>query len=227
MFLGLSVSAAAQDRARIEQSVVRVFVFIDGRVQTSGTGFVIGGNGLVVAAAEIGRWRRAHLRVFSAGQPADSANQGLSARVVEIMHEAHIVLLEVPGLDAPALPLQLLPVANRAEVSVASFPRTREGKWPRQVVTLSPGEILLWGVPDPSRYFSAGQNAFVLFDATPEPGSMGGPLLNACGQVVGISVLAQTEPKYTNYIAASTLLILAAAQAHGIPVAAVTTPCVH
>jgi S1-C subfamily serine protease len=218
-------NGAAQDRAQYERSVVRVFALIDRRVQASATGFVVTAAGHVVAAPEIAVWRRTELRVFASDEPTDGINLGEPARVVAVDPASNIVLLHAPSLKAPALALQLRPVTRPLAVLVASFPRTVEGKWPRQVMAVSPGAILEWNVSNPLHDLGGGPRAFHRYGATPQPSTNGGPLVNACGEAVGIAVLAQSLASGTRLYAASAQLIRDAARSFGLDVTIAGQPC--
>lgn len=219
-------SAAPQDRSRIERSVVRIFVLIDGRVQASSTGFVISAAGHVVTAPEIGMWRRANLRIFAPDLPTDGTNPGEPGRVLAIDRPSNIVVLHAPSLRAAALPLQLRPLVGPMLVSAASYPRTVEGKWPRQVMALSPGAILEWGLSSPFGDRDAPPGAFHRYDAVPRPSTNGGPLVNTCGEAVGISVLADLLATGTRLYAASAQLIHDAAKSLGIDAVTAKAPCI-
>nr|MBX2805328.1 trypsin-like peptidase domain-containing protein [Hyphomicrobiales bacterium] len=109
--------------------------------------------------------------------------------VIWFSEELDLALLQIPGLVAPALPINDSELDKEDRVRAAGFPTTSnavdQGREASLISTRTGGQV--------SRYFQADwKNAgrkvkVVQHTAAINRGSSGGPLINQCGEVVGIN----------------------------------------
>jgi serine protease Do len=193
-----ALSEAVQDLARrVHPCVVKVVAmgYLDsddggdqgtvGRGQSSGSGIVIDPDGYVVTNAHVlaGADHAQITLPASAAPPGwDGWNPGagkiLPARVIGVDAEADVALLKVPKAGLPYLPLTAEPVRQGQVVLAFGSPRGLDDSVSMGVVSSTARQF------DPDDPI-----AYVQTDAPVNPGSSGGPLVNAAGEVVGISTL--------------------------------------
>ena len=180
---------------QVERSLVRVFVEEpNGRGRGSGSGFVVAEGGWVatnyhVIAAHLDRgWR---IDVLPARRPGDTNHSDLQDKPFAAMLVAHwrdidLALLQVPELQRPALPLA---ASARIEAGTPifgfGFPGAADRLGPLAVPSVVTGTI---SRTFEGRWMEEGATVGIIqHTAAANPGNSGGPLVNGCGQVVGIN----------------------------------------
>jgi S1-C subfamily serine protease len=166
--------AAAQEAETVNKSLVRVFAQKDGTM-TVGTGFAIGDKGHVVTVDHVAT--AGVLRVVRAGDPVDAA-YAKPAKVVYTNKERNLAILEVPGLGAWGLALSGTPAKQGMQVYLLGYPGGNVTS-----STLSSGLVQKLV----TKKIGGADVGFVQHEAKGGPGSGGGPLVNACGAVVGVN----------------------------------------
>ena len=180
---------AKQSVKNVEASLLRVLV-LNGNNITSGTGFVVAPGGYVITSnhvvARTGKAKSLKIQLHR----DQSSSDGYLAQVVAVSKNRDLALLKAPGLDAPPLPLSLALVQREDRVSAVGFPAAADA------IDRGADAIFISSrtVGNVSRTFSAdwrnsGQKIeIVQHSAEIADGSSGGPLINPCGQVVGVNM---------------------------------------
>ncbi len=197
---------SAQEIARRTLPAVVLLVCDDGKSQTSqGSGFfvrpgVLVTNFHVVKGMERGTMRKA----FGDGRAPRSWR---IAAVMEFDEQADLALLNVPDAMVEAIPA--LPLVSRNEVEIGETIYAL-GNPEGLTGTISPG-IVSAGL----RSFEAGTRLQV--SAPLSQGSSGGPVVNARGEVVGVSQSSLNEGQNLNFAVPAQLVrsLLARADARG------------
>ncbi len=173
LFVLASAPAAAQEAETVNKSLVRVIAFKDGKPVMTATGFAIGGKGFVVTADHV--VTAGEPRVLREGEAADLA-KARPAKIVFTNKERNLAIIEVPGLGAPGLRLAAAPVKQGTRVYLFGYPgadavnSTLTSGLVQKVAVQKIGDVNV---------------TFVQHEASGGPGTGGGPLVNACGGVVG------------------------------------------
>jgi hypothetical protein len=184
--------------ADIDESVVRVVVDIPGGYQW-GSGFVVAPGGHVVTNHHVVDTKeRIHRPIFVYRE--GNKERRYKAYFRWSSPELDLALLEVPELDSPALPINDGELEKEDAVRAVGFPggsnAVDEHKDAVTISTRTGGQV--------SRTFKADWKNFgrhvgvVQHTAAINHGSSGGPLINACGEVVGVNTLiaaAQLETR--------------------------------
>lgn len=176
--------------ARVEPSVVEVLGKIEGSGDSSyGTGFILHEPSLVVTNAHV---------VRGVSEPLVRTKEGAllaSVKVLETDEKADLALLRVTGLRGQPLPLAPGgPPAVGTAVFAVGHPRGYE-------FTFSEGIVSAVRSLDP-------QGVELIQTTAPiSPGSSGGPLLNAQGQVVGVCSLTLMEGQNINFAVPARLVL--------------------
>ena len=138
-----------------------------------GTGFVVGRN-LVLTNRHVVRHRGEPVGVVKVARPGE-ANESFYGRVLAYAEDRDVALLEVPGLDLPALRLRAEPARRSEELMVFGYPLPgvsgRSLKATRGVVVAGP---------------SAERDGMFTTDASASPGNSGGPVVGRGGAVIGL-----------------------------------------
>jgi S1-C subfamily serine protease len=153
--------------ARAKPAVVRLK-----GLTKSGSGFFVTEKGVIATNAHLARGEGSLLAILSGGQQ-------LTADVIDIDADLDIALLKVDGDEFPYLSLTAASNVRQGETVIAIG--NPGGAMPFAVTK---GIVSAVG-----KFSAAGQGIWIQTDATINPGNSGGPLLNARGQVVGISTL--------------------------------------
>ncbi len=199
-----ALSEAVQDLARrVHPCVVKVVAMgylgaedqgsDQGRVsrgQSSGSGVVIDPGGYIVTSAHVlGGADHAQVTLPASALPSGQegwnpgAGKILPAQVVGIDAEVDVALLKVPETGLPFLPLTHSEPIRQGQVVLAfGSPLGLDDSVSLGVVSSAVRQF------EPEDMVS-----YIQTDAPINPGSSGGPLLNAAGQVVGINTLFFTE----------------------------------
>lgn len=191
------------DFNEVKDSVVRVMAVGDRGGQLieigHGTGFVVNDQGNVVtnhhvAAVDTGTLPRA-ITYKGLFVPDGSFEQLRPARVLWSSEKLDLAVLEVPGLKRR--PAQLADTEPESGVAVypVGFPGKAESFVGEQQELLNPAvsngvvsKMLNGGTPGKPETF----RRLVQHTATLNPGNSGGPLMNACNQVIGINTFGAT-----------------------------------
>lgn len=168
----IAVPAAAQEADTVNKSLVRVIAVKDGKPVMTGTGFAIGNRGFVVTADH----------VTSAGDPkvlkvGEDMSKARPAKIVFTSKDKNFSIIEVANLGAPGLTLAAAAPKQGQAVYLFGFPGAD-----------SPSSTLTNGMVSSvmARPADGGQAQFVQHTASGGPGTGGGPLVNACGGVLGV-----------------------------------------
>lgn len=176
------------DIDKVEKSVVRVYVEKnkDGRTfRITGSGFVINGDGYVVTnnhVVENSNWVKI---------PVGSWSNLRSAEIVWQDEFVDLAVIKVRDFKRPHVPLALPEPKRGAQIWAVGFPgpgdsmERRAGGKPSLQATVTAGVV--------GKLFLGSHNAdprsarrMIQHSAETNPGNSGGPLFNACHQVVGI-----------------------------------------
>jgi S1-C subfamily serine protease len=170
------VSVSAQEAETVNKSVVRVIAFKDGKPVMTGTGFAIGDKGFVVTADHIVS-AGSEVKVLKNGEAGEIA-KGRTAKVVVTNTDMNFAIIEVPGLGAPGLRLAAAAPKQGATVFLVGYPGAD-----------AVNSTLTQGIVEQVAMRPAGGRnvPFVQHAARGGPGTGGGPLVNACGGVVGVN----------------------------------------
>ena len=192
-------AAQALDLRRLEKSVVRIFVVAErGKEKIAaghGTGFVVAPeyvatNNHVVTLGGAGT-EKSDLRLVVTVREAGTL-EDRPATVVWRSPALDLAIIRVPGMKRPALKLSsaspLVYPPKGAEVWALGFPTMADVVMPseaeRASATVTRGVVGRIGMGGGD---SAQPRPVIQHDASINRGSSGGPLLDACGVVVGIN----------------------------------------
>jgi S1-C subfamily serine protease len=174
--------------ALLRTKAATVFIRVDAKGgEVQGTGFFAGRRGLVLTNAHVATPEDAGDRgirvVLRSGTPAERT---LPAHVISSDHVADLALLQVDGTGLPE-PLPLMGAEGLAETTllyVFGFPfgdgLAAQGCNPELSVLRTSVACL--------RHTSAGVLEMIQLDGELNPGNSGGPIVDGCGRVVGMTV---------------------------------------
>lgn len=185
-------AAAADDNviAVADKSVVKIIVVANQQAESHGTGFVVSANGIVATnnhvIADGGR-----IVVFQTG---GNDVEPLPAKVIWRSAGVDLALLKVDGLSAPALSFVEGEPAKGEQVLAIGFPAMADwvlGMRMSLDSTVTEGLVsrVLMGTWKPG-----GERLLVVqHSASISGGNSGGPLLNACGHIIGVNTAAPSS----------------------------------
>jgi S1-C subfamily serine protease len=151
-------------------------------VDKAGTGFFITQTGVIATNAHVARNEEALPLVMSGGIQLD-------AKVIYVDDEFRIALVKVAGNGFPYLPLADTSTVRQGD-SVFAIGNPGDG------MQFSVTKRIVSNVgPFPS----AGRGTWIQADAQMNPGNSGGPLLNARGEVIGISTQKVTRKNVSGF----------------------------
>ncbi len=229
LFASVLLRADAGDIAAVSRSVVRVAVFSDAEGQRT---FIGHGSGVAVAPDKI----VTNSHVVADAEYDQSAtfrvvpSQGsgsYEAKLIATLPGKDLALLQIVGGRLPPATLYSGPVSDGADVIAIGYPAnvdvaletSDDDKLNPQIPVKTHGSI------------SAGRTSksvdSILHTAPIAPGNSGGPLVDACGRVVGINsfgALAQ-EGGAEFYFAISTREVDDFLRAQKVAFTAIATPC--
>jgi S1-C subfamily serine protease len=171
-------STKVEDELPLEDLIAKAksaVVYLRG-VDKSGTGFFITQTGVIATNAHVAPNEEALALVMSGGIQLD-------AKVASVDDELDIALVKVAGNGFSYLPLADTSRVRQGE-SVFAIGNTGDG----MQFSVTQGIVSSVG-PFPS----AGHGTWIQTDAQMNPGNSGGPLLNALGEVIGISTQKVTR----------------------------------
>lgn len=189
-FLGLVAPAQADDISAAARGVVRVVTIavVDGQVVGfgHGSGFAVSANRIVTNAHVVDLARRYPDNVVLGVVPSQG-NRSFSAHVVALDPARDLALLEVEDATLAPLTLYSGPVDDGAQVVALGYPGNVDVATARSaadfITPMSP--IRSEGVFSGRRDLSGTQ--VLLHTAGIARGNSGGPLLDACGRVIGVN----------------------------------------
>ncbi len=183
LFLPLHGVAAPPDLETIGHSVVRIFAKTPEGI-ASGSGFVIDPSGLVATNHHVVNGAQA-LLVADGG--IDEAHQR-AATVAWQSADKDLAVIQVAGLNRPALALAAQQPSVGAALYAVGFPGVADRLGGIAGAIVPSPSLGIFSRPLETAWRSGGPPLLVLqHTAAINPGNSGGPLLNECGQVVGIN----------------------------------------
>ena len=182
LFLGLSTLWAAPDFDTLERSVVRI-IAETGDGMGTGTGFVINPGGYVLTNHHVVSGAEA-VRVV----PTDTTS-ALPVRDISVWEELDMAVVRVPGLSLPPVTLSLAEPEKGQKVWAIGYPGGADRERMADDPTVQDGVI--------GRLFNgrwsdgSGRHLSIIqHNAPTNPGNSGGPLLDDCGNVIGVNTQA-------------------------------------
>jgi hypothetical protein len=171
------------DLDKLDESVVRVLVPVDKGYET-GTGFVINDEGYVVTNRHVVEHARKEILVIL----KDGLKAPLQARLVYSDDDRDLAVLQVNGLKRTPLPLAAIEPRLGTSVYAFGYPGIGDRLITASSATLTTGAV---GRMFTAPWFKGGADIrMVQHEAAVNPGNSGGPLVNGCGQVLGINTQA-------------------------------------
>jgi S1-C subfamily serine protease len=165
--VSVSALSAAEIVKRAKPAVVRLQA-----IGKSGSGFFVTDTGLIATNKHLASDQNSLLVMLAAGQQ-------LEAKVVYIDPEKDLALVKVEGTDFPYLTLALTDTVRQGN-SVIAIGNPGGGM---------PFSVTKGIVSAVGKHPSAGPGLWIQTDASINPGSSGGPLLNTRAEVVGINTV--------------------------------------
>lgn len=227
-----------------DKSVVKIIVVANQRSESHGTGFVVAANGIVATN---------HHVIASGGrivvfQPGGNDVEPLDAEVIWRSPGVDLALLKVGGLSAPPLSFAEGEPAKGDKVLAIGFPAMADwvlGMRMSLDSTVTEGLVsrVLMGA-----WNQGGERLLVVqHSASINGGNSGGPLLNACGQIIGVNTAAPSSHLQLNantlaraiqqggaipveqtqgvFYASHNMALLQAMRMHAIPYRSTTESC--
>jgi serine protease Do len=136
----------------------------------SGSGFFVTEKGVIATNAHLARGGGSLLAILPGGEQ-------LAAKIIDIDPDHDIALVKVEGDDFPYLSLATASSVRQGETVIAI------GN-PSDAMPFAVTKGIVSAV---DKFSPAGPGIWIQTDASINPGSSGGPLLNARGQVIGIN----------------------------------------
>lgn len=168
----------------MEKSVGRVLCFSQGQPISSGSGFVINNQGIFITNNHV-------TAACQTIQVAFSEHEQIGAAVKWSSEELDLSIIQLSKHDYPALPLVPLElVAKGQEVIAIGYPGAADILGSRR--NFFDAKITAGKVSNITRDDLA--RDVIQTDAAVNPGNSGGPLLNACGSVIGVNTF---KPDFT------------------------------
>ena len=188
--LGASPSVALDPQEianAVDPSVVRIFVVGPDQLAT-GTGFVLNREGYVITNFHVvqphleAEWQ---ILVIESGAYPENRR---AATVVQAFPGEDLAILRVDGLDRPPVVLSEIEKVHSAKgtpVFAIGFPGAGDRLGPIQDTSLTTGTV---SRVFPGSWSEDGPTILIIQHTAPiNPGNSGGPLVNGCGQVIGIN----------------------------------------
>ena len=175
------------DTMPIDQGVVRVFV-TGPRGDVTGTGLVVDDSGHVATNFHVIQSHLENAWPLAVGEPGQGGDERLTATVVAAYQGEDLAILHVENLNT--LPVTFAAPAESdldkgADVFAIGYPGAADRLGPADDASLAPGIV--------SRIFTGpwadgGPMIGIIQHTAPtNPGNSGGPLVDACGHVVGVN----------------------------------------
>jgi|GEM_PF-1497385 len=254
--LGFSGRGLSLDVERIKPSVVRLIVFgsTDDEIAT-GSGFVVNcsaGSSIVVTNSHVVADRKGNDTLLVL-RKIGTQIEAYGAQVVSEDVEHDLAFIRVPDLNAKALPLHVGNPTQGEDVYALGFPGVvDDDQSANAFVTAlekSDSHKIVDSTGQANRFVEASVSKASVrrvvhgkwnpTDSIPEfliiehdvnitAGNSGGPLLNACGQVIGVNTMRDFDPNLPIDIVRKSLHskeLVAATSKQGIRVSTITSPC--
>jgi hypothetical protein len=243
LILAPSVAGAQIDSRKVDPTVVLIINQFVKRHPTTGqtapdgargTGFVINDQGDVVTNNHVVRPSKDQLEgwipvpetmtlfVLDGGVTREHAR---AATLVWASAEKDLAVVRVPGLRRPALTISTPEPDKGARIYALGFPGVADIGHSDELPESALNPTLTDGIV--SRVFrdhwpgATAPISIVQHQASINGGSSGGPLLNACGQVVGVNTAGKAQYSYAVHVAA----LVEALKEKAIPFSATAEPC--
>ncbi len=180
------------DLDKLDDSVVRVYVPINKDTAEIGTGFVINDDGYIVTNHHVVASAKKEILIF----PRDSTKP-LPAKLIFIDDNRDLAILRVEGFKRTPLPLASIEPRLGASVYAFGYPGNGDRLDFAHTATLTTGVV---GRMFTAPWFKGGTDIrLIQHEAAVNPGNSGGPLVNACGQVLGVNTQASpSEVRHDN-----------------------------
>jgi len=189
--LGLAVMLTAcsdkeSDIAATDLSVVRIVAIVDPQHVGGGTGFIINSDGIVVTNDHVVRDAKAVVVVTGSGNRIEKH----AAKSVWSSAESDLAILEAADLNRPGLELADYKPQKGCDVTVLGFPgmvdKIAQGTALAES-SLTEGVVgRMMNAPWPLKSVVI---PIIQHSATIHEGNSGGPLLDACGGVLGVNTI--------------------------------------
>ncbi|MEL6793194.1 MAG: trypsin-like peptidase domain-containing protein [Pseudomonadota bacterium] len=188
-FLATAISASAQDADVIERADEAVVRLLNAEEGGLGSGFLVSDDGIIVTNAHV---------VGNASEifilrPGALGNEILNGRVIDRDGRIDLALIQVRGLNADPLPINVGDLDRGQGVFALGFPGAADGLTvTAEVVTGDPNFVISTVTSgEVSRVITRDSNGVdvstIQHTAAIGPGNSGGPLLDFCGSVVGVN----------------------------------------
>ncbi|MGE0658959.1 MAG: trypsin-like peptidase domain-containing protein [Reyranellaceae bacterium] len=223
---------AQADPDILDESVVRIYIPRQGGYST-GTGFVLNVAGFVATNWHVVDEAPGKILVI----PKDGLKDPYEARLVFADEDRDLAILEVSGLKREPLPLSAVEPKLGTSVFALGYPGIGDRLLPAQSSTLTTGSV---GRVFTAPWFKGSSDMRIIqHEAAVNPGNSGGPLFNACGQVIGVNTQASPSKVSRDrsggihvmagagiYFASHSSELIALLKRQNVAFTEVTTPCV-
>jgi hypothetical protein len=180
-------NTAAEDViTQADKSVVRILVFKSEKGISTGTGFVVGRGGIVATNNHVVRGGDNFIVLSKRAQGV----QHFQAEVSWVSSDYDLALLKVTGLEAPPLLIAEKIPEKGSRVTTIGYPGAADSEINFDLSNLAESTLTQGIVGRITReaYSQEGKKQTILqHSASVNSGNSGGPLLDACGRVVGVN----------------------------------------
>ncbi|MEW5913519.1 MAG: trypsin-like peptidase domain-containing protein [Thermodesulfobacteriota bacterium] len=190
--------AARPDLAQVEKSVGRVLCFHSNRRVATGSGFVVSREGHFITNNHVIAGNPAKIVVaFGASQ-----QQQFPAKVLWSSKALDLAVLKMEGLSAPPMTLVPVEMVRKGEQTWAiGYPGAADRLPNASRENLFQAKVTNGVVSNITREGSG--RRVLQTNAALNPGNSGGPLINDCGQVMGVNTFAPSfSPQLREFIKA-------------------------
>lgn len=182
--LVLTVVLSGCSSENYDQSVVRVITYQGANALSTGSGFVVAEGGYIITNHHV-IVGASQIKVFTEGEQSVD----YVATVTWSSKDFDLAILRAPDLQAPALTINEGNLSKKDKVTAIGFPGAADAIDTKLdaffVSTLTTGQISR--VVKTDWHGSGKRVRIVQHTAAVNKGNSGGPLLNACGEVVAVN----------------------------------------